>query len=106
MLSKTATKEKVIRTIRSIANGDIILPIDFIYYIDQKMQNKYDTLKLTNKEKQLMTLLIEGYTNKVIAKKLNVTQRTVERYLTQLYSVLGVSSRTQAIETVNKRKLL
>lgn len=70
------------------------------------MQNKYDTLKLTNKEKQLMTLLIEGYTNKVIAKKLNVTQRTVERYLTQLYSVLGVSSRTQAIETVNKRKLL
>ena len=62
--------------------------------------------KKQNKEKQLMTMLMEGYTNKMIAEKLDVTQRTVERYLTQLFALLDVSSRIQAIEFVKEKKLL
>lgn len=69
------------------------------------MQHKHDNLQLTNKEKQIMTMLIEGYTNKMIARKLDVTQRTVERYITQLFKLLDVSSRTQAIEFVKEKNL-
>lgn len=106
ILSKTAPREKVIQTIRSIVHGDLVLPSDFIDYLKNKMQHKHDNLQLTNKEKQLMTMLMEGYTNKVIADKLDVTQRTVERYLTQIFTLLDVSSRTQAIEFVKEKNLL
>lgn len=106
ILSKTAPREKVIQTIRSLVQGDLVLSIDFIDYIKTKMQHKHDNLQLTNKEKQLMTMLMEGYTNKMIAEKLDVTQRTVERYLTQLFALLDVSSRIQAIEFVKEKNLL
>lgn len=106
ILSKTAPREKVIQTIRSIIQGDLVLSSDFIDYLKNKMQHKHDNLQLTNKEKQLMTMLMEGYTNKVIADKLDVTQRTVERYLTQIFTLLDVSSRTQAIEFVKEKNLL
>ncbi|WP_431027181.1 response regulator transcription factor [Lysinibacillus sp. LZ02] len=106
ILSKTASQEKVIQTIRSIMNGDLVLSTDFIDYITNKMVDKYDNLKLTNKEKQLMVMLIQGDTNKMIADKLCVTQRTVERYLTQLFTLLDVPSRIQAIELVKEKNLL
>ncbi len=106
VLSKTAPREKVIQTIRSLVQGDLLISQDFVDYLKNKMQNKYETLQLTNKEKQLMMMLIEGHTNKMIAEKLDVTQRTVERYLTQLFSLLGVSSRIQAIELVKEKNLL
>lgn len=106
ILSKTAPREKVIQTIRSLVQGDLVLSNDFIDYIKNKMQHKHDNLQLTNKEKQLMTMLMEGYTNKMIAEKLDVTQRTVERHLTQLFTLLDVSSRIQAIEFVKEKNLL
>ncbi|MFF5995674.1 response regulator transcription factor [Lysinibacillus sp. KU-BSD001] len=106
ILSKTASQEKVIQTIRSIMNGDLVLSTDFIDYITNRMVDKYDNLKLTNKEKQLMLMLIQGDTNKMIADKLCVTQRTVERYLTQLFTLLDVPSRLEAIELVKEKNLL
>lgn len=106
ILSKTATREKVIQTIRLIVQGDLVLPVDFLNFINKRMQNKYDVLKLTNKEKQLLTMLMKGYTNKMMAEELDVTQRTVERYLTQLFTILDVTSRIQAIEVVKEKKLI
>lgn len=106
ILSKTAPREKVIQTIRSLVQGDLVLSIDFIEFLKNKMQHKHDNLQLTNKEKQLMSMLIEGYTNKKMAEKLCVTQRTIERYLTQLFTLLDVSSRIQAIEFVKEKNLL
>lgn len=106
ILSKTAPIERVINTIRLAAQGDIVLPVGFIDYINKKMQNKYETLKLTNKETELIKMLMEGYTNKQMAETLYVTQRTVERYLAQIYNILGVSSRVEAIEIVQEKGLI
>ena len=106
ILSKTASIEKVIHTIRSVVQGDLVIHSDFIDYVNKKMMDRYDGLKLTTKEIQLMNLLMDGYTNKMIAENLGVTQRTVERYLSQLFNILGVSSRTEAIEMVAKQRLL
>ncbi|MGE7908217.1 response regulator [Lysinibacillus xylanilyticus] len=104
ILSKTAPSEKVINTIRSLAHGDVILPKDFIDFFTCKIQQ--DNIKLTNKEKQLLIMIWEGYTNKMIAENLDVTQRTVERYLTQLFKLLDVPSRAKAIELIKENKLL
>ncbi|MCH7324008.1 response regulator transcription factor [Solibacillus sp. MA9] len=106
ILSKTTPSEKVIRTIRSIVQGDIVLPIDFIDFLKHKVKNSYDNIELTNKEKHLLTMIMKGQTNKKIAENLGVTQRTVERYLSQLFTLLDVSSRDKAIELVKEKNLL
>lgn len=106
IVSKTAPYERVVYTIRSIARGELVLPVDFIDYINQKMQDKSEGVKLTHKEKQLLTMLVTGYTNKMIAEAFDVTLRTAERYLTQLFTIIGVSSRQDAIKLVQEKNLL
>jgi DNA-binding NarL/FixJ family response regulator len=51
---------------------------------------------LTTREMDVLQLLAEGLSNKEIAKRLSVTPRTVNFHLDNIYSKLGVSSRTEA----------
>lgn len=106
IVSKTAPYERVVNTIRSIIRGELVLPLDFIHYVNQKIKEKPGGFKLNFKEKQLVTMLLAGYTNKMIATEFNVTQRTAERYLTQLFSILGVSNRQEAIKIVQEKNLI
>lgn len=106
IVSKTAPYERLVQTVRSITRGELVMPLDFIDFVNKKMKSKSDSIQLNFKEKQLITLLLAGYTNKMIAEEFNVTQRTAERYLTQLFSILGVNSRQEAIDIVQEKNLL
>ncbi|GAB0170390.1 response regulator transcription factor [Lysinibacillus sp. CTST325] len=108
ILAKTASKEQILRTIRAIANGEIVLPQNFLDFLDNKFQlqdAKLD-IHLNEKEKKILRLIAEGHTNKAIAIELNIPQRTTERYLTQLFSLLNVDSRTEAVNLAERMNLL
>lgn len=51
----------------------------------------------TEKELQVIQMLLEGQSNSQIALELRVTARAVEQHLTHIYEKLGVSSRVEAI---------
>jgi two-component system competent response regulator ComA len=106
IVSKNTPIEQLISTIRLSVQGKIVIPADFLDYINEKMNDKLVNLKLTQKEKQLLQMLIKGYPNKKIAATLNVSVRTVERYLSQLFSLLGVSSRIEAVEVAKEKQLI
>lgn len=55
------------------------------------------TIQLTARELEILTLLVEGLGNKEIAARLNVSTRTVNFHLDNLYSKLGVNNRTEAV---------
>ena len=48
---------------------------------------------LTPSEKHVIECLVEGNNNKEIARKLNITERTVKAHLTSIYSKTGVKDR-------------
>jgi DNA-binding NarL/FixJ family response regulator len=52
---------------------------------------------LTRREREILTLLGEGLSNKSIAAQLYLSVRTVEGHIANLYSKLGIHSRTEAI---------
>ena len=52
--------------------------------------------QLTSREVEVLQLLAEGMSNKEIAQALVITPRTVNFHLDNIYSKLGVSSRTEA----------
>ena len=75
---------------------------DFIptAYIEQFItKNPNDDMLATLKprEKDILKLLADGYSNSDIASQLYLSEGTVRVYLTNIYSKLGVNSRTQAM---------
>jgi len=56
-----------------------------------------DTNKLSDRELQVLELAARGAANKVIAKELSMSTRTVEAHMRNIFEKLGVSSRTEAV---------
>jgi len=56
-----------------------------------------EAMRLSPKEGQILRLLAEGHSNKQLARKLFVTENTVETHLRRIYGKLGIRSRTQAV---------
>ena len=53
-------------------------------------------VQLTSRESQILTLVKQGFTNRLIARHLTITERTVKSHLTSAFSRIGVRDRTQA----------
>jgi predicted ATPase/DNA-binding CsgD family transcriptional regulator len=51
---------------------------------------------LTPRERQVLALLAQGYTNRAVAEALVITERTAEIHVSNILGKLGVTSRTQA----------
>lgn len=52
--------------------------------------------QLTNRERDVLELVAEGMSNKVIALKLDLMEKTVKHHMTQILSKLKISNRTEA----------
>ncbi len=57
---------------------------------------------LTEREREVLRLVVEGHSNKAIADRLALSPRTVEHHLTAIYAKLGVSSRTAAARAATR----
>ena len=65
--------------------------------------NSYD---LTQKEKDVLTQLVEGKSFKMIADQLNISYETVRSHMKNIYSKLHVHSNTEAVIKAIKEKLV
>jgi ATP/maltotriose-dependent transcriptional regulator MalT len=61
---------------------------------------------LTEREREVLRLLLEGASNREIARRLFLSVNTVKRHVYNLCGKLGVQSRTQAIIRVKTLNLL
>lgn len=52
--------------------------------------------RLTGKQEEVLRLVAEGLPNRLVARRLAITEKTVKAHLTQIYSTLGVTDRVQA----------
>ena len=53
--------------------------------------------ELTERERELLSLLAQGYTNAAIAERLVISQKTVRNHITSIFSKLQVADRANAI---------
>ena len=74
------------------------VPLEYVNYLIEKfdtLDNRFEAL--TSREMEIFALLVNGATNKEIAKELYLSEGTVRAYRTKIDSKLGVSSRAKAI---------
>ena len=51
---------------------------------------------LSEREREVLGLLVEGLPNKLIARRLEISEKTVKTHLTRVFREIGVTDRTQA----------
>lgn len=63
-------------------------------------------IKLTKREVEVLTLVIEGKSSKEVADQLYVSKRTVDFHLANIYQKLRVNNRVQAFREATRRNLI
>jgi DNA-binding CsgD family transcriptional regulator len=66
----------------------------------------HETFGLTLRELQVLRLVISGKTNKSVAGELFISERTVDRHVSNIFNKLGLSSRVEATAFALKNKIL
>ncbi len=95
-LMKDAEPEELFRGIRAAAAGESPLaPAAAAALIQERRGGATD--ELTDRERDVLGLLAEGLPNKLIARRLEISEKTVKAHLTSIYRRIGVDSRTEAV---------
>lgn len=92
---KDAEYDDLIKAIRTIYNGGVYIHPSLMEEIDNIDQ---ETLKkdLTPREIEILKLISKGYSNKEIAQKLFLSEKTVKNHVYNIFKKLDVKDRTQA----------
>ncbi|MEP6599783.1 MAG: AAA family ATPase [Actinomycetota bacterium] len=65
-----------------------------------------DPMPLTPRERDVLALLVEGRTNRQIARRLYISEKTVSVHVSNILAKLGVASRTEAAAVARRDALL
>jgi DNA-binding NarL/FixJ family response regulator len=96
LFSKSESPQALSIAIRQMARGEAYLSPSLA--LAQRQQGQTASIgSLTDREREVLALLAEGLSNKAIAARLYLSVRTVEGHLANLYSRLGIHSRTEAM---------
>lgn len=94
-LLKDADPDDVLAGIRSVSRGESpIHPRAARALLG--VRSSSPQVQLTNRETEVLGLVREGLANKQIARRLDISERTVKAHLTSAFARIGVVDRTQA----------
>jgi len=95
-LLKDAEPDDLLRGVRAAARGDWPLDPRAVRLLLGETDGRPSGPRLSDRERQVLALVVEGLPNKSIARKLGISERTVKAHLTRIFEQLGVADRTQA----------
>ena len=106
-LVKGVSSQELINAIRAASAGQSTLTAEalnmLVQPVEQKSQKNYD---LTERETEVLALLVEGLPNAEIAKRLYVSVAAVKYHVSSILSKLGVANRTEAAVLAGEHNLV
>src|SRR5205085_1808021 len=91
---KDASSEEVAEAVRAAARGE--RPVDPRVAALDADDGPDPLAALSPREREVLSLLVEGLPNKLIARRLEISEKTVKTHLTRVFREIGVTDRTQA----------
>jgi DNA-binding NarL/FixJ family response regulator len=95
-LLKDAEPGELVRGVRAAAAGESPLDAKVARTLLARQTERATDTLLSDREREVLTLVADGLANKQIARSLGISERTVKSHLTSVFQRIGVSDRTQA----------
>jgi DNA-binding NarL/FixJ family response regulator len=109
-LTKDTPVKDVVNAVRSAYAGELIIDRsvtnDIIRQFMKDKNGKKTNQSLNPREMDTLKVAAKGMRNKEIAKELNISDRTVQAHLNNIFNKLEVNSRTEAVLKAVKEGLL
>ena len=97
IVTPDATAEELEAAIAAVAEGLVVLPRLLTERVLHSVTVGDLDEPLTNREREVLELLAQGLSNKLIAGELHISEHTVKFHISSLYAKLDVSSRAEAV---------
>jgi NarL family two-component system response regulator LiaR len=106
-LMKNVSTDQLAEAIREVHHGRRVLSDEATQALIQAATRPAEPVyKLTEREYEVLHLLIEGLTNPEIAQKMTVSRSTVKFHISSILSKLRVSNRAEAVALALRQKIL
>jgi DNA-binding NarL/FixJ family response regulator len=96
-LLKDASAEEVVRGIRAAAAGGAPLDPQAARLLLEAKNAPGPLDGISPREREVFALLLDGLPNKVIARHLGISEKTVKTHLTNIFRQIDVTDRVQAV---------
>ncbi len=101
-ITKSATHDDLLNAIRLIIAGGVYLPREVmanaIYSRNPEERSDVALLaSLSDRQREVLTYLLQGKPNKTISSKMEISQNTVKAHLSAIFRTLGARNRTEAV---------
>ncbi|MFO7590574.1 MAG: response regulator transcription factor [Acidimicrobiia bacterium] len=99
-LLKQVKGQDLVAGIRQVALGQSLLDPAVTARVLERLRSGPETderlARLTSQERKILDLIADGLTNRQIAEKVHLAEKTVKNYVSNLLTKLGMERRTQA----------
>lgn len=105
-LLKDSEPDELLRGIEAVARGESPLSPKAAQTILTARKERQQSSELSPREREVLIELAQGLTNKQIAQRLGISEKTVKTHLVNVFQRIGVEDRTQAALWAERRGLL
>jgi DNA-binding NarL/FixJ family response regulator len=108
VLSTESSPEEIVAAVASAAAGLVTLQPPALDLLSQAPRSTAEALEdpLTPRELEVLAMLAEGLSNKIVAYRLGISEHTVKFHVTSILTKLGAGSRTDAVMQGIRRGLI
>ena len=104
-IPKTSPRDVLLGAVRLVASGGIYVPVQALTAREAATPpapTPSSDLGISARQREVLDLLLKGLPNKLIARKLDISENTAKIHVSAVLRALGVASRTQALIAANR----
>lgn len=86
----TADSAMLADAVRRVVDGGVVVDPEIVTRLLRRQRQRGPLDDLTDREREILALMAEGRSNRVIGQRLFVSEKTVERHVSSIFSKLGL----------------